>query len=101
VSKSWIVQAGTEPFQADVTLTDVGMAVHSTPQLSLRVVQVDAFDVFQPDHIVEVPHGLFVGLPAPDFVPCGKDMARVDAHPDPFPLRHPLSDRRQMLKAVA
>ena len=52
-----VIDEETESFQADLPLTDMGMAVHATPQLAPRIIQVDACDVVEANEAMELPHG--------------------------------------------
>jgi len=94
VLEARVIDEETESFQADLPSANMGMTVHATPQFALRVIQVDAFDVVEADDTIELSHGLFVGLPAPDLVPCGKEMSCVHADADAFPSRRALPDCR-------
>src|SRR5207249_1510382 len=98
--KPAVVDQAAKSFEADESLSDVGVPVDAAADVFLAVVYVKRADPLDADQPVEPSHRLPVTRFVADIVACGEQMACVQAESEPVPGADPVQNCSQMFEPV-
>src|SRR5436190_10748132 len=96
-----VVHDISEPFKADLPLTDVRMPVNARAEIGFRVVQVERYNLPNADKGSDLANGGLPSLFGADVVTCGEQMRGVEAYRQPFGFGQAIKDFGEVRHSVA